>query len=81
MLADGSKGRKDAPCIVLPHQSDYVSHIALDIGGSLIKLVYFSMDDDDDSSAGGGGGANGGPTDHGTGAARRSHGGESAPVS
>lgn len=24
--------KKDAPCIVLPHQSDYVSHIALDIG-------------------------------------------------
>jgi type II pantothenate kinase len=36
--------RKDAPSILLPHQSDYVSHIALDIGGSLIKLVYFSKD-------------------------------------
>ena len=28
-----------------PHQdADYISHIALDIGGSLIKLVYFSPD-------------------------------------
>lgn len=34
--------RKDAPSILLPHQSEYVSHIALDIGGSLIKLIYFS---------------------------------------
>ncbi|EFN57701.1 hypothetical protein CHLNCDRAFT_34679 [Chlorella variabilis] len=40
--------KKDAPCIVLPHQSDYVSHIALDIGGSLIKLIYFRMDDDEE---------------------------------
>lgn len=36
--------RRDAPSILLPHQSEYVSHIALDIGGSLIKLVYFSRD-------------------------------------
>lgn len=36
--------RKDAPSIFLPHQSQYVPHIALDIGGSLIKLVYFSFD-------------------------------------
>lgn len=36
--------RKDAPSIFLPHQSEYVSHIALDIGGSLIKLAYFSRD-------------------------------------
>ena len=35
---------KAAPSILLPHQSDYVSHIALDIGGSLIKLIYFSRD-------------------------------------
>ncbi|KAF0444850.1 pantothenate kinase [Gigaspora margarita] len=28
--------------IVLPNQSDYVSHIAVDIGGSLAKVVYFS---------------------------------------
>lgn len=37
---------------MLPHQSDYVSHIALDIGGSLIKLVYFSMDEDGPEEAG-----------------------------
>lgn len=31
---------KGAPSIVLPHQeASYVRHIALDIGGSLIKLV------------------------------------------
>jgi hypothetical protein len=37
--------RRDAPSILLPHQdADYISHIALDIGGSLIKLVYFSPD-------------------------------------
>jgi len=36
--------RKAAPSILLPHQSEYVSHIALDIGGSLIKLIYFSRD-------------------------------------
>lgn len=34
---------KDAPSIILPNQNEYVSHIALDLGGSLIKLVYFSM--------------------------------------
>ena len=37
--------RRDAPSIVLPQQdADVISHIALDIGGSLIKLVYFSPD-------------------------------------
>ncbi|RAL41205.1 hypothetical protein DM860_017754 [Cuscuta australis] len=30
------------PAILLPNQSDDISHLALDIGGSLIKLVYFS---------------------------------------
>ncbi|KAM0979547.1 hypothetical protein ACFX13_015672 [Malus domestica] len=30
------------PAILLPNQSDDLSHLALDIGGSLIKLVYFS---------------------------------------
>jgi type II pantothenate kinase len=36
---------------LLPHQSQYVSHIALDIGGSLIKLVYFSMEGEQAASA------------------------------
>lgn len=37
-----SSGRKDhAPSIFLPHQTEYISHIALDIGGSLVKLAYF----------------------------------------
>eukprot|EP00879_Flechtneria_rotunda_P021027 GHRR01022149.1.p1 GENE.GHRR01022149.1~~GHRR01022149.1.p1 ORF type:complete len:338 (+),score=95.52 GHRR01022149.1:256-1269(+) len=36
---------RGAPSIILPHQeASYVRHIALDIGGSLIKLVYFSPD-------------------------------------
>jgi hypothetical protein len=38
--------RRDAPSIVLPHQAPgFISHIAIDIGGSLIKLVYFSPED------------------------------------
>ncbi len=40
-------GRKmqPAPSIELPNQAaECVSHIAVDIGGSLIKLVYFSQD-------------------------------------
>ncbi|BFI31343.1 type II pantothenate kinase [Marchantia polymorpha subsp. ruderalis] len=31
-----------SPAIVLPNQSDELSHFAIDIGGSLVKLVYFS---------------------------------------
>jgi hypothetical protein len=39
------KALRDAPSIVLPRQrAEYIRHIALDIGGSLIKLVYFSPD-------------------------------------
>ncbi|CAA2951734.1 pantothenate kinase 2 [Olea europaea subsp. europaea] len=34
------------PAILLPNQSDDISHLALDIGGSLIKLVYFSRRED-----------------------------------
>ncbi|CAM6128447.1 unnamed protein product [Calypogeia fissa] len=30
------------PAILLPNQSDELSHFAIDLGGSLIKLVYFS---------------------------------------
>ncbi|KAL3694172.1 hypothetical protein R1sor_007823 [Riccia sorocarpa] len=30
------------PAIVLPNQSDELCHFAIDIGGSLVKLVYFS---------------------------------------
>lgn len=38
--------RPPAPSITLPNQdADFITHIALDIGGSLIKLVYFSPDD------------------------------------
>ena len=44
MFAD--QKRRDAPSIVLPHQqAEVISHIAIDIGGSLIKLVYFSPED------------------------------------
>ncbi|KAE9610075.1 putative pantothenate kinase [Lupinus albus] len=34
------------PTILLPNQSDHLSHLALDLGGSLIKLVYFSRHED-----------------------------------
>ncbi|XP_058088993.1 pantothenate kinase 2 isoform X2 [Magnolia sinica] len=37
----GNSEERD-PTILLPNQSDDISHLALDIGGSLIKLVYFS---------------------------------------
>jgi hypothetical protein len=36
-----------APPIVLPHQEpEYINHIAVDAGGSLIKLVYLSQDEE-----------------------------------
>ncbi|KAH7857053.1 hypothetical protein Vadar_008490 [Vaccinium darrowii] len=41
----GNFEEKD-PTILLPNQSDDISHLALDIGGSLIKLVYFSRQED-----------------------------------
>ncbi|KAK7265684.1 hypothetical protein RJT34_33307 [Clitoria ternatea] len=34
------------PTILLPNQSHDLSHLALDIGGSLVKLVYFSRHQD-----------------------------------
>ena len=53
------RSEREAPAIVLPHQrGERVGHIALDIGGSLIKLVYFSPSADasgDGSSVEGGG--------------------------
>ena len=46
---------RGAPSILLPHQrSELVSHIAIDIGGSLIKLVYFSGGGADRPSTAGG---------------------------
>ncbi|XP_042499855.1 pantothenate kinase 2-like [Macadamia integrifolia] len=41
----GNFEEKD-PTILLPNQSDDISHLALDIGGSLIKLVHFSRHED-----------------------------------
>jgi hypothetical protein len=39
LAGSSSSGKKrDAPCIVLPHQSDYVSHIALDIGAQHLQV-------------------------------------------
>ncbi|KAI3862127.1 hypothetical protein MKW92_020607 [Papaver armeniacum] len=35
------------PAILLPNQFDDISHLALDIGGSLIKLIYFSRHAED----------------------------------
>lgn len=39
-------GSKQAPSIVLPHQEGTVDGIALDIGGSLVKLAYFTRSPD-----------------------------------
>lgn len=58
-MCTGQK-RRDAPSILLPQQdADCISHIALDIGGSLIKLVYFSPDapDSTDRPVGSSGGS------------------------
>ncbi|XP_038685957.1 pantothenate kinase 2-like isoform X1 [Tripterygium wilfordii] len=41
----GNSEERD-PTILLPNQSDDISHLALDIGGSLVKLVYFSRHED-----------------------------------
>ncbi|TKY55205.1 Pantothenate kinase 2 [Spatholobus suberectus] len=38
------------PTILLPNQSHDISHLALDIGGSLIKLMYFSRHEDQSTS-------------------------------
>ncbi|KAL3694170.1 hypothetical protein R1sor_007821 [Riccia sorocarpa] len=35
-----------SPSIVLPHQTDELCHFAVDVGGSLVKLVYFSRQAD-----------------------------------
>ncbi len=43
-MSDATDG---APSITLPSQkADYITHIALDLGGSLIKLVYFSAEEE-----------------------------------
>ena len=46
LVCSADPKRRDAPSIVLPHQNaEFISHIAIDIGGSLIKLVYFSPEE------------------------------------
>jgi pantothenate kinase len=45
----GSREDKN-PSILLPNQSEDISHFAIDLGGSLIKLVYFSRSADTSSS-------------------------------
>ena len=51
LLRAGSACNPPAPSIRLPNQdAEYVSHIALDIGGSLIKLIYFSSSSDSHDS-------------------------------
>jgi type II pantothenate kinase len=41
---DGRLTPPDTRDIALPHHTDEVSHIAVDIGGSLAKVVYFTRD-------------------------------------
>jgi hypothetical protein len=43
----------EAPAITLPRQRDAVRHFALDLGGSLVKLVYFRPDGGADGARGG----------------------------
>lgn len=42
---NGRETPPDTRDIVLPHHTAHVSHIAIDIGGSLAKIVYFSHDE------------------------------------
>jgi hypothetical protein len=39
-----SSKRDGVPSISLPSQSSEVRHFAMDMGGSLVKIVYFSPD-------------------------------------
>ena len=48
----GNRSLGSAPSILLPHMQ-YVNHFAVDIGGSLVKLVYFSQGDEKSESQGG----------------------------
>lgn len=41
---------EEAPTIMLPNQQSRISHLAIDIGGTLIKMVYFSRPGDRASS-------------------------------
>ena len=43
---DNTGSKPPAPSIVLPHQAGTVDGIALDIGGSLVKLAYFTRSPD-----------------------------------
>ncbi|KAL9937751.1 hypothetical protein V8E36_003296, partial [Tilletia maclaganii] len=43
--------QRDSRAIYLPHHVEAVSHIAVDIGGSLAKLVYFTRAPEDANSA------------------------------
>lgn len=41
-LMDGPPGSRDSHDIYLPKHTEWISHVAIDIGGSLAKVVYFS---------------------------------------
>ncbi|KAK9462269.1 fumble-domain-containing protein [Lipomyces oligophaga] len=45
-ISNGQSSKTHNRDIVLPHHTSDVSHIAVDIGGSLAKLVYFTRDGD-----------------------------------
>jgi hypothetical protein len=42
---DHNLGATENHFILLPHHNEPISHFALDIGGSLIKMVYLDTDD------------------------------------
>lgn len=46
--------KPEAPAITLPRQREAVRHFAMDLGGSLVKLVYFSAGASDASGTQGG---------------------------
>ncbi len=47
LVKDSMSTLRGAPSIMLPHQpARLVRHFALDIGGSLIKLIFFAVDAD-----------------------------------
>eukprot|EP00252_Welwitschia_mirabilis_P002910 TRINITY_DN12918_c0_g1_i1.p1 TRINITY_DN12918_c0_g1~~TRINITY_DN12918_c0_g1_i1.p1 ORF type:complete len:874 (+),score=191.99 TRINITY_DN12918_c0_g1_i1:173-2794(+) len=50
-IMQGPSSEDGNPSIILPNQSDDIWHFAIDIGGSLIKVVYFSSHASSSSSS------------------------------
>ena len=50
--ASGSSSSRDSRDIYLPAHTEWISHVAIDIGGSLAKVVYFSRAPSDSNGKG-----------------------------